>query len=202
MKSSAELKELAKEQIKGKIGILFLISLIISAITFAASSVLSLIPFIGPIAYEIFIGPAFILRIIRIYQTVANFNNPEVSDAFYGFEDFWTAFKALFFVGLFSFLWGLLFIIPGIIKSYSYSQTMMIVAENKGIGALDAINRSKEMMEGHKADLFILELSFIGWGILTILTLGIVGIWAIPYMETTLVNFYNEIKPKDVLTLD
>ncbi|MBR5539365.1 MAG: DUF975 family protein, partial [Clostridia bacterium] len=68
-------------------------------------------------------------------------------------------------------------------------------AENKGIAALDAITQSKNMMEGHKMDYFVLSLSFIGWYFVGSLTFGIAFIWIIPYMSATYVNFYNAIKP-------
>ena len=193
MKTRAELKEMAKQQIKGNIGMLFVISLIIGAISGAAGAIPPL-----ALAVSIIVTPAFSISIIRVYQELArNGKKPEAKDAFAGFDDFWTGFKALFLVGLFTFLWSLLFIIPGIIKSFSYSQTMMIVAENKGIGARDAINRSKAMMDGRKMDYFVLGLSFIGWGLLCCITLGIAYIWVGPYMQATMVNFYNDIKPAE-----
>ena len=100
-----------------------------------------------------------------------------------------------FLVGLFTFLWSLLFIIPGIIKAYSYSMSLYILAENKGKPALECINESMAMTEGHKMDLFVLGLSFIGWGLLCAITFGIAGIWVAPYMEATFANAYNSLKP-------
>ena len=185
MKTRAELKEMAKQQIKGNIGMLFVITLIIGAISGAAAAIPPL-----ALAVSIIVTPAFSISIIRVYQElVRSGKKPEAKDAFAGFDDFWSAFKAMFLAGLFTFLWSLLFIIPGIIKSFSYSQTMMIVAENKGIGARDAINRSKAMMDGRKMDYFVLGLSFIGWGLLCCITLGIAYIWVGPYMQATMVNF-------------
>lgn len=191
MKTRAELKAMAKQQIKGNIGMLFVVTLIIAAI----SGAVTLIPG-GAVVSGIIIIPAFTLSIIRVYQALANTGKkPKAEDAFSGFDDFWTAFKASFLVGLFTFLWSLLLFIPGIIKSFSYSQTMMIVAENKGISAREAIRRSKAMMDGHKMDLFILGLSFIGWELLCCITMGIAYIWVGPYMQATMINFYNDIKP-------
>lgn len=189
-----EIKSLAKQQIKGKIAILFAILLIISLISSAATFVLGMIPYAGQLISIIIITPAFSLSIIRVFQNLAKGKDPEVSDAFCGFDDFWSAFKVNFLVGLFTYLWALLFIIPGIIKSFSYSMAMYILAENKGMGAREAINRSKAMMHGHKMDLFVLGLSFIGWMLLGAVTLGIAYIWVMPYMNATYVNFYNRIK--------
>ena len=95
---------------------------------------------------------------------------------------------------VFTLLWSLLFIIPGIIKAYSYYMSMYILAENKGMSAREAISKSKQMMHGHKMELFVLELSFIGWGIVTAVTFGIAGIYVHPYMQATMVNFYDSIK--------
>ena len=195
MKTRAELKAMAKEQIKGNIGMLFVVTLIVAAVTGLANVVLGMIPGGGLVA-SIIITPALSLSVVRVYLALVNTGKkPEAKDAFSGFDDFWTAFKATFLVGLFTMLWSLLLYIPGIIKGLSYSQTMMIVAENKGIGAREAINRSKAMMDGHKMDLFVLGLSFIGWLLLVGITFGIAAIWVVPYMEATMVNFYNDIKP-------
>lgn len=190
MKTRAELKAMAKAQIKGNIGILFVITLIVGLI----SGALSLIPTVGSVASFV-LTPAFAISILRVYQGLVEAKKPEVGDAFAGFDDFWTAFKTYFLVGLYTFLWSLLFIIPGIIKGYAYSQALLIVAENKGISAREAIKRSQAMMEGHKMDLFVLSLSFIGWALLCGVTFGIAYIWVGPYMQATLVNFYNDIKP-------
>lgn len=190
----AELKAAAKNQIKGKIGILFLITLIIGTISGVASALLSLIPGGGLIA-AIVITPAFSLSMVRIYLNVVNGSTPEAGDAFCGFDDFWAAFKVNFFVGLFTFLWSLLLIVPGIIKGYSYSMATYILAENKGKAALECIEESKKMTEGHKMELFVLGLSFIGWGFLCVITFGIASIWVMPYMQATYANAYNSLKP-------
>ena len=190
----AQLKAAAKSQIKGKIGILFVITLIIGLISGAASAILSLIPG-GSLVVSIIITPAFSLSLIRVYLNVIKGNHPKAEDSFSGFDDFWSAFKVTFLVGLFTFLWSLLFVIPGIIKGYSYSMSTYILAENKGKPALECINESKAMTNGHKMDLFVLGLSFIGWGFLCAITLGIASIWVIPYMQATYANAYNSLKP-------
>lgn len=190
----AELKSAAKEQIKGKIGVLFLVTLIIALISGVAGAILSLVPF-GGLVVSIIITPAFSLSVIRVYLNVVNGGQPEARDAFCGFDDFWAAFKVTFLVGLFTLLWSLLFIIPGIIKSYSYSMSLYILAENKGKPALECINESKAMTKGHKFDLFVLGLSFLGWALLCVITLGIAAIWVTPYMAATYANAYNLLKP-------
>ncbi len=70
---------------------------------------------------------------------------------------------------------------------------LYIYAENPEMGALDAIKKSQEMMNGHKMDLFVLELSFTGWALLSTITFGLVGIYVTPYMIATFTNFYKTI---------
>ncbi len=190
-----QLKEMAKQQIKGKIGILFLITLIIGLISGVASAILSFIPYVGSLVSSIIITPAFALSTVRVYLGLTKGMQPSAGDAFSGFDDFWAAFKVQFLVGLFTFLWSLLFVIPGIIKTYAYSMSMYILAENKGKAALECIDESKKMTEGHKMELFVLELSFIGWALLGMVTFGIAYIWVIPYMNATYANAYNSLKP-------
>lgn len=190
----AELKARAKQQIKGKIGILFAITLIIGLISGVAGAVLSFFP-LGSLAVAIIITPAFALSLIRVYVNLFGGKTPEAKDAFSGFDDFWSAFKVTFLVGLYTFLWSLLFVIPGIIKAYAYSMSLYILAENKGKSARECINESKAMTEGHKMELFVLELSFFGWGLLTAITFGIAGIWVVPYMSATFTNAYYSLKP-------
>lgn len=191
----AELKTNAKQQIKGKIGILFVIALIIAVISGIASFILSFIPVVGPLASAIIVTPAFALSLVRVYLNITAGIKPTATDAFCGFDDFWSAFKVNFLTGLFTLLWSFLFFIPGIVKSYSYSMSMYILAENKDKPALECIRESKAMTKGYKMDLFVLSLSFIGWFLLGAITLGIAYIWVLPYMETTFANAYQSLKP-------
>lgn len=94
---------------------------------------------------------------------------------------------------IYEILWTMLFIIPGIMASYSYAMTDYILAENPELTAKEAIERSKDMMEGNRWRLFCLEISFIGWAILSLLTLGIGSLWLTPYMEASVAAFYREI---------
>lgn len=100
-------------------------------------------------------------------------------------------------VSIFTFLWTWLLIIPGIIKAYSYSMTPYIVkdmvASDKQVGATDGINASKELMKGHKMNLFIFDLSFLGWNILAAITCGLGYLWVTPYYQTAKANFYRHI---------
>ena len=96
----AELKTNAKQQIKGKIGILFVIALIIAVISGIASFILSFIPVVGPLASAIIVTPAFALSLVRVYLNITAGIKPTATDAFCGFDDFWSAFKVNFLTGL------------------------------------------------------------------------------------------------------
>ncbi|EHI74321.1 hypothetical protein STRCR_0165 [Streptococcus criceti HS-6] len=95
---------------------------------------------------------------------------------------------------IFTLLWTLLLIIPGIIKAYSYAMSIYIVddlkRQGKNLSATEAITRSKHLMKGHKWELFVLDLSFLGWWFLATLTLGIGYLWLYPYILTTRAEFY------------
>jgi uncharacterized membrane protein len=185
----ATLKSAARRQIKGNIGILFVISLLSGLITGA----LSAIPLVGTIA-GMLLSAAFALAVINIYLGLTQGRKPEVADLFSEMSNILPAFCTQFLVGLFTFLWSLLLIVPGIIKACAYSQAMYILAENPGISPMEAINRSKEMMQGHKMEYFLLVLSFFGWALLAPFTLGILCIWLLPYMQATMANYYRSLK--------
>lgn len=95
---------------------------------------------------------------------------------------------------IFIVLWTLLFIIPGIIKSYAYSQAFYIQQDQKNKDWKYCIDKSQEMMKGHKWDLFVLDLSFIGWYIVGLLCLGIGTLFVTPYHQMARANFYLELK--------
>lgn len=92
------------------------------------------------------------------------------------------------------FLWSLMFFIPGIIMSFSYAMTAYILEEHPEIGAWEASTRSREIMTDHRFDLFWLYLSFIGWGILCIMTFGLGLFWFLPYVCSSEVGFYEDLK--------
>jgi uncharacterized membrane protein len=112
-------------------------------------------------------------------------------------ENIGTKFIATLLVSLYTFLWSLLFIIPGIIKSYSYAMTPYILLDRPELSATDAIKESEKMMNGHKMELFILDLSFIGWILLSMLTCGVLVLYVEPYMMATKSAFYLELKGPD-----
>ena len=109
-------------------------------------------------------------------------------------EDYGRVLGIVLLKTVFIILWTLLLIIPGIIKAYSYAMTEFIAEDNPELGPKECIDRSKAMMEGHKMDLFLLDLSYIGWILLGIITLGIGMLWVAPWMEMAHVKFYEELK--------
>ena len=100
---------------------------------------------------------------------------------------------ARFLQSIYIILWSLLFIIPGIVASYSYAMTEYILAEDPELTATEAISRSKQMMYGNHWRLFCLEFSFIGWSILCSFTLGIGNLWLTPYKQAAIAAFYREV---------
>lgn len=151
------------------------------------------IPGVGQVASLILSGPlqlGFVIVIMKVLKDEV----VDVSDVFDGFKDFMSSFLLFLLNTIFVTLWSLLFVIPGIIASYSYSMSYYILKDNPGMDANEARKASIEMMKGHKWQLFCLEFSFIGWIILSILTFGILTLWVGPYMETAKAAFYEELK--------
>ena len=99
-------------------------------------------------------------------------------------------------VTVFVMLWCLLLIIPGIIMGYAYEMTPFIMHDNPEMSAMDCIRKSKEMMRGYKWKLFCMDLSFIGWLLLCILTLGVLTLWVTPWMQCSHAKFYEELKAR------
>ena len=120
----------------------------------------------------------------------------QFSDLFSQFERFGTGFAQKFLRILFIMLWTLLLIIPGIVKGLSYAMTPFILEEHPEMTASQAIKASMQLMDGHKMDLFILGLSFIGWSLLACLTMGIGFLFLNPYMNAAYAAFYRDISRK------
>jgi len=120
---------------------------------------------------------------------------PEISELFWGFKNQYIRnVKTVFITTIKIFLWTLLFIVPGIIKGIEYSLITYVLADHPEFTSKEASDYTRNMMKGKKGDLFILNLSFIGWILLSILTLGIGSIFLTPYMEAATAEFYMEAK--------
>ena len=121
-------------------------------------------------------------------------------DLFSKFDWFGTGFAQRFLRSLYVLLWTLLFIIPGIMKEYSYAMTPFILAENPNMTASQAIRLSEDLMDGHKAELFILDLSFLGWNILAALTLNLGNLALNPYKNAAYAAFYRQLQAEKQYT--
>lgn len=124
-----------------------------------------------------------------------------------GFSEFLKGFSlwvkgalAMLWFVLWTFLWSLLFVIPGIVKGFSYSQMFFILAENPDIGVAKAMRLSRAMTKGFKGELFIMCLSFLGWELLSVFTFGILQLWIIPYQYMSFTNAYKDMKAQAIRT--
>lgn len=124
--------------------------------------------------YVLLISGAMELGITLYFLATFRKHNVQLTDLFLGFERFGKALGLFLFRSLFVFLWTCLFIIPGIIASIRYSQAFFILADDPSKGIRQCMNESKSMMKGNKAKYFLLELSFIGWALLSTIPSGIV----------------------------
>lgn len=114
-----------------------------------------------------------------------------------GFGKYGRNLGGMLLYGIVICLWTLLLIIPGIIMSFAYLMTPFILNDRPDLSVGQALKLSRTMMKGHKWQLFCLELSFIGWALLSILTLGIGFLWLEPYVLTSIAAFYEELKSLD-----
>ena len=185
MKENRELRALAREQLKGTwlagVGVCLVYSLIIGALSPTGIGLLLLT---GPLT----------LGLIGYFLNKARKQNPKFGELFSGFNQFGSSLVLYLLEMVFLALWTCLLVIPGIVKYFSYSMSYFILRDNPEIGGLEAITRSRKMMNGYKGKLFGLYLSFIGWGFLCCLSFGIGFLWLIPYMQASTANFYEDLK--------
>lgn len=192
MRSSKEYKGIALSNLKNNWGKAIIVSLLVVAI----SSFSSLIMIVGSIV-SIFLSGQLMVGEMNFYTKLHNKQNPEINTLFHNFgENVISNFITYLIQSLYMALWMLLFIVPGIIKSFSYSMTMYLKSKKPELTANEAITMSRKLMDGNKWKLACLEFSFIGWILLSILTLGIGIVFVIPYMQSTTVAFYEDIYNK------
>jgi len=159
---------------------------------------LNLIPIAGAVVSILIAGPMAIgLAIFAL--SISRKQDSKLSQIFNGFDKFGVGLGAYLLQMIFIILWLLLLIVPGIIAALSYSLTFYIIAENNSIGPLEAIKKSKEMMQGNKGKLFCLGCRFIGWALLCILTLGIGLLWLMPYAMVSFAKFYDDVKGQEAV---
>ena len=216
MKTNQELKNSALAALKGNwapavLGAIFFTfaTCLITSPGYCANMAAFDMPFfnsINPKLLKLFSNSSFLLNFFLLYPlslgySVAHKELLQNGDAAItrntvrlAFSDYVRNAVSILLVYLYTILWTLLFIVPGIIKGLAYSLTPFIVKDNPQLSPNEAINLSMKMMKGHKFDLFYLYLSFIGWILLAMLTLGIGLLWVIPYMQTSMAAFYLDVK--------
>lgn len=200
MFTRAELKSSAKDQLKGRWLVAILVFVCYSAILQLANVELTNstegsmigvgLNIIGLLVYgSLQVGVSrFSLKLARKDESV------QFNDLFSGFDVFLKSLLMNFIIWICVFIGTIFFVIPGIIVGIMFSQANYILAENPEKSALECIKESARIMKGHKFDYFVLELSFIGWFMLCVLSFGIGFLWLVPYFEITLTNFYLKIK--------
>jgi len=159
-----------------------------AAIAFSSTSMLISLFVLIPLAY------GFTLCFL---QFIRGSKEDTVERMFDGFKTYGRAIGVQLLTAIFILLWAVLLIIPGIIKSFAYAMTIYISKDHPELSANECIERSMDMMKGHKWELFMLYLSFIGWFILCLFTMGIGFLWLIPYVNVTVSKFYEELKAQE-----
>jgi uncharacterized membrane protein len=183
------LMRVARESLNGKWGLAigtFLLYYVLPILFYG-------VPVIGWIA-SIILQMAFVTGITIFSLSISRNQDARLEQLFSGFKKSGLVFTAALLMFVFVLLWSLLLVIPGIIAALSYSMTYYIIAEDNSVGAMEAIDRSKKMMDGYKWKYFRLLLRFFGLSLLCILTLGIGFLWLIPYFHVTNAKFYDDIK--------
>ena len=190
--NSRDLRLRAWGKLSGNWGGPIAVTLVYGLIIGLINGLSEVMPFIG-LASIVVAGPLAV-GIAGYFINFAKERNPDFDGLFDGFKNsFGNSIVLSLLTGIFVLLWSLLFIIPGIIKAYAYSMAQYLMAENPNMTATEALDESQRLMQGHKMDLFILQLSFIGWALLCIVTLGIALIWVAPYVQAATAEFYLDI---------
>ena len=192
IKCAKEMRATAAAALKGKWGSAVLTTLVLLIVSCFASAILAIIPFLNIVAFlaTIILTAGFEVAFLTMLRTGEKMQIGSIFD-FFKETRLWATILLMY---LYTFLWSLLFVIPGVIKGFSYAMTPFILKDNPNMKNNEAIELSMAMMDGHKWDLFCLELSFIGWAFLCTLSFGIGYLWLIPYMYTSFAAFYEDVK--------
>lgn len=197
MKRAKELRAAAWEKKKGRWGMLALVFFIYSLIM-AACAALSYVV-VGAVAVLLLSGP-LMLGFTMVCLAVSRRQGASLSKLFEGFSRFGDSLVLFLLMDIFIFLWSLLLVIPGIIKTYSYSMSYFVLQDRPDLTGNEARKRSMYLMRGHKWRLFCLDFSFLGWYLLSALTLGILAFWVTPYHMTARAEFYQELLAEEQKT--
>ncbi len=188
----AQVKENAKAQLQNNLfGNLWLMTLLAVLIQSAIMGVASYF-YVGPL---ILTGPMSIGLALIFLKLVRGENKVDLGDLFVSFSQrFGKDLLLGLMTSIFVALWTLLFIVPGIVKSYAYSMAYFISLDNPDWDWKQCIDESQRITQGHKGELFVLDLSFIGWYFVGSLCLGIGTLWVAPYHMTAKANYYEILK--------
>jgi len=144
---------------------------------------------------SIVVGGPMTLGLCIFGLAYARNEEPTFEMIFDGFKQFETSCPLYIVRAIFVLLWSLLLIIPGIIAAMAYSQSFYLIVDDPSLGIMDALRKSKEMMDGHKMRYFGLCMRMFGWAILCLFTIGIGFFWLIPYSTVAFANFYDDLNP-------
>jgi len=191
MPLASELRARARGQLGSIFSSLWLLLLVASLIYSAVIGVVSY-TVVGAIVLG---GPMMIGLAAVFLKTARGSTEVDFADLFYGFRN--GMFTRNLLLGLlqsiYLFLWSLLFVIPGIVKFYSYAMSSYLALDHPEWSADDCITASRKMMDGHRFRLFCLDLSFIGWYIVGALACGIGTLWVAPYHFLARAHFYQDL---------
>lgn len=187
-----ELMSLARASLGGKWTIAVVTFLLYGLISGIGSGASQFYP--SAILITLILGGPLQLGIYMFSLSISRNQEARLEQIFDGFYNFGNALAAYLLILVFTILWSLLLIVPGIIAAISYSMTFFIMADNPNIDPMEAIDKSKDMMQGYKWKYFELCLIFFVLILLSLLTLGIALLWLIPFMQITFAKFYEDIK--------
>lgn len=192
----SELKERAREQLGNNLfGKNWITAVLVCLIYSLLIGAVQMFTGVGTVI-AVLVGGPLMYGLARLFLWQAVNKEPmEFGDLFKGFsDDFSGTFLLYLMQCIFIFLWSLLFVIPGIVKAYSYSMAFFIKADHPEYSWRECLEKSKEMTSGHKMDLFVLDLSFIGWAIVGAFCLGFGSLWVIAYRNATMAQCYRVLQ--------
>lgn len=193
-----EIKMKAKESLKGNFGaaiITSLVILVLALIPTIADTILgndSILASIITIIIEV-LTVFLSVGLAKFYMDVAIKGKGEIKTLFWGTHLYLKAFLLSFLIGIAIILGTILFIIPGIVIALMYSQVFYLMIDNPDMGVLECLQKSRDIMKGHKWEYFVFELSFLGWYLLIPITLGLGYLYVFPYTNTASVNYYIDL---------
>ena len=191
LKQNSELRAEARVALTDKWVMGAVTTLVFGAVSGAASYI--------PVVGTILVALPMMYGYSIVMLSVMRGGEMNIGGLFDGFNDFGRIVGTKLLQAIYTFLWTLLLVIPGIIKNYSYAMTDFILKDQPELANIAAIEKSMAMMDGNKMKLFLLDLSFIGWAILCLFTFGIGFLFLQPYVQSAHAAFYEDLKAQTVV---